>query len=131
MFLGELLLALFMAMLFTMIFAIGLRRSGPWANIWIFFLVIFLAAWAGGLWISPAGPVFVGIYWLPVLFFSFIFAVLLAAAVPPERSESKVETISEVKDKEAAVKAYDAFLWILLISLVMMIILGYLSLRAA
>jgi len=131
MFLAELLFALCMAILFTLIFAIGLRRTGPWANVWIFFLVIFLAAWAGGLWISPAGPVFLGIYWLPILFFSFIFAVLLASAVPPERPEPKVETISQVKRKEAMAKAYDVFLWILLISLVMMIILGYLVVRVA
>jgi len=129
MFLAELLFALCMAILFTLIFAIGLRRTGPWANVWIFFLVIFLASWAGGLWISPAGPVFLGIYWLPILFFSFIFAVLLASAVPPERPEPKVETISQVKKKETMVKAYDAFLWILLISLIMMIILGYSAVR--
>jgi hypothetical protein len=131
MFLTELLIALFMAMLFTLIFAIGLKRTGPWASIWIFFMVIFLATWAGGLWINPVGPVFLGIYWLPILFFSFIIAVLLASAVPPERPEPKVETISQVKHKEAIVKDYDAFLWILLISLLLMIILGYLSLNTA
>jgi hypothetical protein len=119
-----------MALLFTLIFAIGFRRTGPWANVGIFFLVIFLAAWAGGLWISPAGPVFLGVYWLPILLFSFIFAVLLAAIVPPERPEPKVETISEVKNKEAAVRAFDIFFWTLLLSLVIIIILGYLVQRA-
>lgn len=33
-------------------------------------LVVFLAAWARGLWISPAGPVIVGIYWLPMIYVS-------------------------------------------------------------
>jgi len=125
MFLAEMLFALCMAMLFTLIFAIGLRRMGPWANVWIFFLIIFLAAWAGSLWISPAGPVFIGIAWLPILFISFLLAILLASFNPPQQPEPKVETISEVKDKEAAVRAFDAFFWILLISLVVIILLGY------
>jgi len=125
MFLADILFALCMAMLFTLVFAVGLRRTGPWANIRIFFLVVFLAAWAGGLWISPAGPVFIGIAWLPILLFSFLLAVLLASFTPPQRPEPKVETITEVKDKETAVRAFGAFFWILLIGLVVIILLGY------
>jgi hypothetical protein len=56
MFLGELIFALSMAFLFTLIFAVRLQRRGPWASLWAISLVIFPAAWAGGLWISPAGP---------------------------------------------------------------------------
>ncbi len=130
MFLAELLFALLMAFLFTLIFAIGLRKTGPWASMWVFFLVVFLAAWAGGLWISPFGPAFLGIYWVPILFFSFIFAILLASATPPRRPEPKVETISEVKEEEAAEKAFNALFWILLVTLVAVILLGYLARRA-
>jgi len=129
MFLAEMLFALCMAMLFTLIFAIGLRRTGPWSNVWVFFLIVFLAAWAGELWISPAGPVFIGIAWLPILFLSFLLAVLLASFTPPQRPEPKVETISEVKGKEAAVRIFDAFFWTLLIGLVVIIVLGYVAPR--
>jgi hypothetical protein len=127
MFLAELIFALLMAVLFTLIFAVGLRRRGPWASLWAFFLVVFLAAWAGGLWISPAGPMFVGIYWLPMILVAFVFAILLAGVGGPASRGPKVETISEVKEQEtAAERAFDVFFWVLLISLILIIVLGYL-----
>ena len=39
MFLTELLFALAMALVFTSIFALGFRRTGPWSSVLIFFLV--------------------------------------------------------------------------------------------
>jgi hypothetical protein len=60
-----------------------------------------------------------------------IFAILLASTTPPKRPEPKVETISEVKEEEATERAFNALFWILLISLVAVIILGYLARRAA
>jgi hypothetical protein len=126
MFLTELLFALCMALLFTLIFTMGLKRPGPWSAWWAFFLVIFLAAWAGGLWISPAGPVFIGIYWLPILLVTFIFAILLASVAPPRSRQAKVETISQVEQQETtAEKVFDIFFWVLVISLSAVIVLGY------
>ena len=126
MFLGEFLFALVMAVLFTLIFAVGLKRQGPWSAWWTFFLIILLAGWAGGLWISPVGPTFIGIYWVPIILVAFIFAVLLAAVAPPSTQKSKVETISQVKEEEAAAeKALDIFFWVLLVILIIAIILGY------
>jgi hypothetical protein len=88
-------------------------------------MVVFLVTWAGSLWISPAGPVFIGIYWLPILLISSIVAVLLACSLPPERPQAKVETISEVKREEAATRAFDSFFWLLLILLGAIVLLGY------
>ena len=127
MFLGELLFALCMATLFTLIFTLGFKKPGPWSAWWAFLLVIFLAAWAGGLWISPAGPAFAGIYWLPIMLVAFIFAILLAAVPPPRSHRPKVKAGSQVEKKEsAAEKVFNIFFWVLLVSLVMAIILGYL-----
>ena len=126
MFLAELLFALGVAILFTVIFTMGLKRPGPWPVWWAFFLIIFLAAWAGSLWITPAGPVVVGVYWLPVIMVSFIIAVLLAAVTPPDTRRSKVKTISEAEQEEAvAEKVLDVFFWILLGALALIIIIGY------
>lgn len=130
MFFVSMLFALLMAAVFTLIFALGFRRPGPWSNALVFFLVIFLAAWAGGLWISPAGPVFYGIYWLPIILVAFLFAVLLAG-VPPGRRPPHVKTISEAKaeaqQQQAAERAFDAFFWVLLIAFVGFIVLGYIA----
>lgn len=126
MFWGTVLLTLLMAVLFTMIFTLGLKRPGPWTAGWTFFLVVFLAAWAGSLWLSPAGPAFIGIHWLPILLISFVVALLLAAMTPPRQGPSHVETISQVHQQEAARKDFDMFFWILLASLAFIILLGYL-----
>jgi hypothetical protein len=126
MFFIEILFALLMAFIFTLIFAVGFRRPGPWSSIWAFFAVIFLASWAGGLWISQIGPAFAGIYWLPIILVSFIFALLLASFVPGSRRRPKVDTISQVEQEETAKeKVFDVFFWIFLVSFLVIIILGY------
>jgi hypothetical protein len=127
MFVVDLLLALLMALTFTMVFAIGFRRPGPWSSVFAFFMVIFLAAWAGGLWISPAGPVFLGIYWLPVVLVAFLVGLLLAAISP--RRPRHVQTISEAREeaeeKRAVERVFNSFFWVLLIGFGLLIVLGY------
>ena len=61
MFLVDLLFALVVALVLTAIFAAVFRTTGPWNVWWIFALVVFLAAWAGGLWL-PFGPPLFGVY---------------------------------------------------------------------
>jgi hypothetical protein len=122
----EALFALVMALLFTLIFTMGFQRRGPWSSIVVFFLVVFLAAWAGSLWISPAGPAFVGIFWVPIVAVAFIFAVLLSTLLPRRPPTQHVETISQVKQEEKArERIYDAFFWMLVIGLAVIILLGY------
>lgn len=127
MFIVDLLFAFVMAGIFTLVFAVGFRRPGPWSSVVAFFLVIFLAAWAGGLWISPAGPVFLGIYWLPILLTAFLVALLLAS-VPPRRPPH-VETVSVAKERareeQTVRRAFDAFFWAVLVGFAVLIVLGY------
>lgn len=120
------LFALVMALLFTAIFTLGFQRRGPWSSVVAFFLIVFLAAWAGSLWLNPAGPVFLGIYWLPIIMVALLFALLLSAMVPPRPPTQKVETISQVRQEEKALRrTYDAFFWALLIGFIAIIVLGY------
>jgi hypothetical protein len=126
MFVANIAFAMGTALLFTFVFRRGLKRPGPWSSWLPFFLVLLLAGWAGGLWISPVGPVFMGIYWLPIVMIGLLVSLLLAAASLPTRQRPKVETISEVKEQEAMTqKALDAFFWILLVSLLAAVVLGY------
>lgn len=128
MFLLDVLFALLMAGIFTLIFAVAFRRPGPWSSVLAFFLVIFLASWAGRLWISPTGPAFLGIFWLPVLLVALLVGLLLAS-VGPQRPRH-VETISEAEAKarqwDAVLRAFNAFFWALLIGFAIVIVLGYL-----
>lgn len=126
MYVMQVLFALLMALLFTALFTLGFQRRGPWSSVLVFFLIVFLAAWAGSLWISPAGPAFVGIFWVPIIAVAFIVAVLLSAALPRRPPTQHVETISQVKREEKVrERVFDAFFWALLIGFVVIIILGY------
>lgn len=92
MFFIDLLFALVIALLLTAVFAAGFRRRGPWGIWWIFLLVIFLAAWAGGVWMTPFGPTLFDVYWLPFVFVGLVAALLLAAAAPPTTRRTYSET---------------------------------------
>jgi hypothetical protein len=110
--------------------AVGLfGRSGPWASIPVFFALIFLAAWAGGVWIAPMGPVLFGVYWVPFVVFGLIFALLLAAAMVPARGAGAGERAGEgrvVKRRRFGTVPFNGFFFGLLGLLVLTVIVGYL-----
>lgn len=122
----EFIIALIVAVALSLIFVFGFRRKGPWTNFYIFFLVIFLATWAGGLWITPIGPSIRGIFWLPYLMVGAIFALLLAAATPSASQTSiELKTKKQVKKEKKIETALSLFMWILIIALTAAIIVGY------
>jgi len=126
MFFVDLLLALVVALVLSAIFSAAFRIRGPWGIWWIFLLVIFLATWAGGVWLTPFGPTLFDVAWLPFLFVGLIFTLILAAVVPPARPpRTYSEAVAEVRAEEAAVAAFSIFFWIMLISLIIVIVLGY------
>lgn len=139
MFIWHLLLAALLGILLTSIFAVGFRRRGPWASLIVFFLVVFLITWAGGIWISPIGPVFYGVYWLPFLIVGLIIALLLAAIVPgsmaKEMEEDEVleprarEKALEQKRQEVRESTFDLFFWLLLVVVLAAILAGYFAPR--
>jgi hypothetical protein len=120
--------ALFFALLLSAIFSLGLRKKGPRENLFLFFIIIFLAAWAGGIWLDPFGPFLWGVPWLPFLFAGLIFSFILAAvSVPPPR-ESSVELVDEKSEeikREFAVRGVTIFIWFLVGALIFSIIVRY------
>ncbi|MGC9357561.1 MAG: hypothetical protein ACP5GX_06840 [Anaerolineae bacterium] len=126
MFLIDFLFALAVALLLTAIFAVLFRTTGPWSSFWIFLAVIFLAAWAGGLWVAPLGPTLLGAYWLPFLLVGLFFALLMAAATPVARApRTPREAVAEIEAEREAATAFSVFFWILLVGLLIAVILGY------
>jgi len=123
----EVLLYTALAVLITAVFAIVFKQRGPWGSLWAFFLIIFLAIWAAGLWVRPYGIETFGITWVPVAFFGVLFALVVSAAAPPSnrRTMQKEEKIDpEAKNKPALV-AFSAYFWLLMVVLAIAIILGY------
>lgn len=126
MFYMEFIIAFSVALALSLIFVYGFRRKGPWTNFYTFFLIIFLATWAGGLWITPIGPSIRGIFWLPFLLVGAVFSLLLAAATPRSDQPSiELKTKKQVKKEETIEIAISIFMWILIIFLTLAIIVGY------
>ncbi|MBD3182452.1 hypothetical protein GF312_09185 [Candidatus Poribacteria bacterium] len=135
MFIWHILTAIIVGVLVTVIFAVIFHRKGPWQNVGIFFLIIFLGVWAASLWIVPVGPNIMGIYWVPVLLTGLILGLLMIAATPQTRvSEVQEEVIvkgqyEEEREYPVKEKKIDTLLWAFLgitsIALLIAIIVGY------
>ena len=70
----DIIMALIVAMILSVIFALSTwRESRKSGLIWLF-LILFLATWAGGIWLRPFGPKLWGLHWLSFLFIGFIVA---------------------------------------------------------
>ncbi|MCE3259056.1 MAG: hypothetical protein K0S12_697, partial [Bacteroidetes bacterium] len=62
----EIVAALLVALVITVFFSAVLRHKGPWGAVWLVFVTIFLASWAGYLWINPFGPMVLGVSVAPI-----------------------------------------------------------------
>ena len=118
---GEVILAFAIGLLLALIFSYGLGRTGPWGGFLWFFLVIFLTAWAIGLWAEPIGPVLWGAAWVPILF-GALFVALLVAAMPPSTVRPAAVPEGETPETAAAV---GLFFWLMVLVLLIAIIFAY------
>ena len=135
MFLIDLFVALVVGLILTAVFWPRLRKSGLWSHgagwaefLW-FFLLVFLASWLGGVWVSPVGPRFWGTYWVPFLMTGFLFALLLAATAPIRLPHVRRETLAEAREEptvdERTFFVLNLFYWLLLLALVASILAHY------
>jgi hypothetical protein len=96
---------------------------GPWSTFWSLLLIIVLATWAGGVWLTPFGPTWFGVTWLPFLFTGLLIIVLLAAATGTPRYGRSRYVVAEEAAAEAT--ALSVFFWIVLVALLAGILLAY------
>ncbi|MEI9935072.1 MAG: hypothetical protein WDM71_09555 [Ferruginibacter sp.] len=88
----------------------------------IFLLIVFLAAWAGQLWIIPFGPVTQGISWIPLMIVAITFSFIAHVLLPGKAKNKKVIKEPDDGDDE---EALGFLFWTILIILVLSIIAGY------
>ena len=125
------LFAIIVALTLTALFYFIIRRSGLLGNVFLFFLIVFLGAWAGGLWLRPIGPPINGFYWINYLITGFLLALLLAAIGSPDssRERKKVEFEAEenkvIEKRTREPKRFDLLLTSLVLLLIIVILLGY------
>jgi hypothetical protein len=126
--------AIGVALVLTILFVIlGIR--GPWGSAWTLFLVLFLAIWVTGLYVSPVGPVYWGIAWIPIIFAGILFSILLIAVMPDAsrnrrrlkngiENESKETNLSDIDSTEITSTTIGGFFWILIMLFTLAIIVG-------
>ncbi len=129
MILTESLFALGVALFLTVVFAVIGRRTKSPQRVILFFLIVYLGAWAGGIWITPIGPTVLGVYWLSFFAVGLVFALVLEAVAafshrPPDSMASEVQT--DKKEEREIESVLSIFVWILALTFVAAIIAGYL-----
>ncbi|MBK8905237.1 MAG: hypothetical protein IPM53_28910 [Anaerolineaceae bacterium] len=126
-FLGDLLVALLVAVVLVAIFGLGYRRARLDSSLFWFFLLLFLATWAGGVWLTPLGPPVFGISWLSFVLAGVFFTLLIMAIVPLPRSprEGPAGMQEELEAGAGALFAVNLFFWILLIGFFIVILVSY------
>ncbi len=120
------LFSIMIALFFTAIFSYGFKNKGPWNNAWSFFLILFLAVWAGGIWITPFGPEWKNVAFAPLIVMGVFIATLLAATTPPEKRKVILEEKANIPNAyEKSILVIGVFFWILIILLIGAILLNY------
>ena len=123
MFFVDLLFALLIGLLLSVLFTLIFDARGPWDIFWVFLLLVVLGSWVGGLWLVPFGPVLFDVAWIPFLLAGLFFALILAAATPPPPFSTRTDVTPPAGS--GTVLAFSLFFWILLLGLVAAIILAY------
>jgi len=121
-----------LAVLMTGLYLFSTRKSERRTGVIWLFLMIFLATWAGGVWLKPFGPTLWGIHWLAFVLVSLVVVLFLFILIPEKAPRGRHETLEmleridrEKKLKEATFLTLGVFFWILLVVLVTAIILRY------
>lgn len=121
----QILTALLMAAVLTVIVTMVFRRHRHTVDAVVFFLVIFLATWGGGLWLRPYGPTAYGVYWFPFLVVAFIVSLILITFIPRRPPESTEEAREQVERRRTLESVFSVFLVILIVVLILAVIFGY------
>jgi len=132
MFILEVIFAVCISLLLSGLFVLVTRnRSGKTGSLWLF-LIIFLATWAGGIWLKPFGPSLWGIHWLGFLVAGLFVSIILVITTPNRAPKGRRETL-DILEKVARNRELDQityltlgiFFWILLAFLIIAIISRY------
>jgi len=127
MFYADLIAAFVITLVLSLIFGLGLRILRIRTTIWAFFLLLFFATWAGGMWMLPVGPPLWGVSWMSFVVVGVVVALIIAVFItsrPPLRRRSQEEV--EVRDRAEVLNLFNRYYWVLMALLGGAIVLGYL-----
>lgn len=124
----EMLFALAVSMFLTVVFAVFGRQAKTPRRVFVFGLIVFFGAWAGGVWLTPVGPAVLGVYWLTFFAVGLIFALVMeafAAFAKPPSGPSPSAAQEEAKEEREIESVMWIFFWILVGAFLAAILLGY------
>ena len=122
----DILLALAVALLLTGIFAYGFCELRGGDQLLFFFSVLFLATWAGGVWVAQYGPLIYGVAWLSFLAVGFVIALLLANLMASGKNPCRtMEERRNLPAGQASRSLFGIFFWLLTMVLILAIVLAY------
>jgi len=126
---GDFLMALVIALFFTIVLTVSGKKYRSWKRIIVIFLIMLFASWAGGVWITPVGPAFLGIYWLSFFIVALILALTLETVSALHATPSDIDKKETRKKEEALEILISTSFLILLIVFMIVIIVGYIKQR--
>lgn len=122
----DLLLALGISGLLTWIFLRFVHEHGPWRKPWAFALVVFLFAWAGGVWVAPGLDSGWVTYWVPFVLVGLVTAVLIVTVSPSHDLASDEDRDQFEREQTAVVLSVTVLMWVLVALAAAAIVAGYL-----
>ena len=125
MFFLDLLFVLVITLIFTGIFAAGFRRQRAWNDFLWFFVILFFMTWAFGGWLTPFWPTFFGVFWGPFFITALLIALLLTSFTEPRPPRNARERAIQEEEAKNTRFVLDAFFWVLIIGLIVVIIIRY------
>jgi len=117
---AHMLLSLVLAGVAVAILVEGLRCR-PNTPVWGLFAILFLGIWAGGVWVAPAGPMHLGVYWLPFLLTAILLSVLVVVLVP-QRTAGRHDEADIEREVEVGL---GLFFWVLIVGLIAVVLTAY------
>lgn len=130
-FLIDIIVTAFFTLIMMIIFISIFRKYQPWPNYLLFFLVLFLGTWAGGVWLTPVGPTVWNIFWLPFLITAIILMLFMSAIVSGIKLHKFDESVLIEEDDDESDESSKKqiisglFLWLVIGILVVSIFLHY------
>lgn len=129
----DLMVTLLVALLIGSVFVFafgwgGDDRGGAWSALLFFVLIVWIATWAVGGWVTPVGPLVWGAPVVTFLLLAIVFALVLAAAAPARprrRYTAGVPPAPADRAEESAALGYGIFFWILFSVLLVALVARY------
>jgi O-antigen ligase len=107
----ELFAALTVALVLSALFTLATWKRGSRKGLFWLFLILFLATWAGGVWMKPFGPVLWGIHRLSFLFAGAVVALIFAVGQSKPKPQGREETI-EMLEKMKQEREVEQVVWV-------------------